>query len=82
MSVPVAHNQQLEADLLFDQNVFRTISYSATGFLVGVAVSALFKYKRPVIFFSGGVGAGQGVFDFQRDLQSYRNLGYQQNQKN
>lgn len=69
--------EQLEADLLFDQHVFKTISYSATGLVIGCVASIFFKYKRPAIFFSGGLGAGLSLFDFQKDLERYRNLGIQ-----
>jgi len=74
LDASVISREELESDFLFDQHIFRTISYSLTGFVAGIGASIFFKYKRPIIFFSGGIGAGQGVFEFQRDLEHYRFL--------
>lgn len=63
---------ELKLDALFNEHVFKTLSYSVTGFVVGVGASLFFKHKVPVLFFSAGIGAGQGIFEFQRDLQNYR----------
>jgi len=67
-----ADKNELKLDSLFNEHVFRTLSYSLTGFVVGVGASLFFKHKVPVLFFGAGIGAGQGVFEFQRELQNYR----------
>jgi len=72
MSGEHSYQTELKLDALFNQHVFRTLSYSVTGFVVGLGASLFFKHKVPILFFSAGIGAGQGVFEFQRELQQYR----------
>lgn len=62
----------LEADLLFDQHVFKTISYSVAGLGVGLLSSPFFRFKRFPIFFIAGMGAGWGMFNFRKDLILYQ----------
>ena len=61
----------LEADLLFDQHVFKTISYSLAGLTIGLVSAPFFRFKRFPVFFIAGMGAGLGMYNFRKDLILY-----------
>lgn len=70
------NREQIESDLLFDQHVFRFLTYSATGLAVGVAASLFFRHKRNTIIFFSGIGAGEALFDFRKAVENYKSLGH------
>lgn len=63
--------EDLEADLLFDQHVFKTVSYSLAGLTAGLVSAPFFRFKRFPVFFIAGMGAGLGMFNFRKDLCLY-----------
>lgn len=65
-------HEVLKADHLFNEALFRTVSYTISGLGIGLVASLFFKRKAPVIWFSAGIGGGWGIQEFARSLAAFR----------
>ena len=66
-----SHIRLLQSDILLNQSVVNTFSYTLTGLGAGLALCLFFKKPARMIRFSTGAGFGWGLVEFKRDLEAH-----------
>jgi uncharacterized membrane protein len=65
---------KVKADNAFNENICKTASYTLTGLGAGLLFSFLFKNKIRFTVFSGGLGTGVGLYNFNEGIERFRLL--------
>jgi len=74
------NKRDLEADDVFNQQLFRTLAYAGAGFGAGLVASVFFKHRKALTLLGAGSGAAYGATNFMNELNQFNKFKDMANQ--